>query len=171
MSSPPDSHSHTPLHDQDHDQDPSPSSAPDSTPNNPLLRTTNPLVSSLEQEVLDEYTRLLGNVNKLSTKLSTLAESPTTLTLDGLRGLERQTATVCTLLKASVYSIVLQQQIFNESEEQQQQQQMQMQQEMEGMEGDGYSGMMGQGGEGGEYGYGDGGYGGYGVEGESFGRY
>lgn len=71
MSSPPDSHSHTPLHDQDHDQDPSPSSAPDSTPNNPLLRTTNPLVSSLEQEVLDEYTRLLGNVNKVCTFPST----------------------------------------------------------------------------------------------------
>lgn len=108
----------------------------------------------------------------MSTKLSTLAESPTTLTLDGLRGLERQTATVCTLLKASVYSIVLQQQIFNESEEQQQQQQMQMQQEMEGMEGDGYSGMMGQGDDEYQQGeYGDGGYGGYGVEGESFGRY
>ena len=39
------------------------------------------------------------------------------MTLDGLRLLERKTATVCTLLKASVYSIVLQQQIFNESEE------------------------------------------------------
>ncbi|KAI2878207.1 hypothetical protein CBS115988_3278 [Aspergillus niger] len=149
-------------------EDPSPSSATE-TPN-PLLRTTNPLVSSLEQEVLDEYTRLLGNVNKLSTKLSTLAENPTTLTLDGLRGLERQTATVCTLLKASVYSIVLQQQIFNESEEQQQQQQQMQMQEME--DGDGYSGMMQrQEGEGVEYGYGDGGYGGYGAEGESFGRY
>jgi DASH complex subunit DAD3 len=45
------------------------------------------------------------------------------MTLDGLRMLERKTATVCTLLKASVYSIVLQQQIWNESEEQQQQQQ------------------------------------------------
>lgn len=44
------------------------------------------------------------------------------MTLDGLRLLERKTATVCTLLKASVYSIVLQQQIWNESEEQQQQQ-------------------------------------------------
>lgn len=42
--------------------------------------------------------------------------------LDGLRLLERKTATVCTLLKASVYSIVLQQQIWNENEEQQQQQ-------------------------------------------------
>lgn len=45
------------------------------------------------------------------------------MTLDGMRLLERKTATVCTLLKASVYSIVLQQQIWNENEEQQQQQQ------------------------------------------------
>lgn len=44
------------------------------------------------------------------------------MTLDGLRLLERKTATVCTLLKASVYSIVLQQQIWNEDQEQQQQQ-------------------------------------------------
>ncbi|OJJ50900.1 hypothetical protein ASPZODRAFT_11739 [Penicilliopsis zonata CBS 506.65] len=83
---------------------------------NPLL-LSNPLVSPLEQEVLDEYTRLLSNVNKLSDKLSSLAGSPSTLTLDGLRLLERKTATVCTLLKASVYSIVLQQQIWNESEQ------------------------------------------------------
>lgn len=83
---------------------------------NPLLRDSNPLVSNLEQEVLDEYARLLGNVNKLSTKLSDLAGSPSSLTLDGLRLLERKTATVCTLLKASVYSIVLQQQIWNEAE-------------------------------------------------------
>ena len=52
------------------------------------------------------------------------------MTLDGLRLLERKTATVCTLLKASVYSIVLQQQIWNESEEQQQQQQQQRQRQM-----------------------------------------
>ncbi|KAE8149144.1 DASH complex subunit Dad3-domain-containing protein [Aspergillus avenaceus] len=91
---------------------------------NPLLRASNPLVSDLEQEVLDEYARLLGNVNKLSDKLADLSGDPASLTLDGLRLLERKTATVCTLLKASVYSIVLQQQIFNESEEQQQQQQM-----------------------------------------------
>lgn len=45
------------------------------------------------------------------------------MTLDGMRLLERKTATVCTLLKASVYSIVLQQQIWNEDQEQQQQQQ------------------------------------------------
>lgn len=33
--------------------------------NNPLLRSANPLVSDLEQEVLDEYARLLDNVNKV----------------------------------------------------------------------------------------------------------
>ncbi|CAG7947394.1 unnamed protein product [Penicillium nalgiovense] len=90
--------------------------------NNPLL-AGNPLVSDLEQEVLEEYARLLRNVNQLSDKLADLAGSPASMPLDGLRLLERKTATVCTLLKASVYSIVLQQQIWNENEEQQQQQQ------------------------------------------------
>lgn len=32
---------------------------------NPLLGNNNPLVSDLEQEVLDEYSRLLGNVNQV----------------------------------------------------------------------------------------------------------
>ncbi|KAL2821658.1 DASH complex subunit Dad3-domain-containing protein [Aspergillus granulosus] len=100
---------------------PNPTSA--STAVNPLLRPSHPFVSDLEQEVLDEYARLLGNVNKLSTKLADLAESPSSMTLDGLRQLERKTATVCTLLKASVYSIVLQQQMINEGEEAAQQQQ------------------------------------------------
>ncbi|KAF3384438.1 hypothetical protein F1880_002678, partial [Penicillium rolfsii] len=90
--------------------------------NNPLLGDDNSLVSELEQEVLDEYARLLRNVNQLSEKIGDLAGSPASMTLDGLRMLERKTATVCTLLKASVYSIVLQQQIMNESEEQQQHQ-------------------------------------------------
>ncbi|KAJ9204292.1 hypothetical protein DTO164E3_2054 [Paecilomyces variotii] len=87
-----------------------------STTENPLLRPSNPLVSDLEQEVLDEYTRLLENVNKLSDKLADLSGNPSSMTLDGLRLLERKTATVCTLLKASVYSIVLQQQIYNDEE-------------------------------------------------------
>ncbi|KAJ5674598.1 DASH complex subunit Dad3 [Penicillium maclennaniae] len=89
--------------------------------NNPLLGNDNPLVSDLEQEVLDEYSRLLRNVNQLSEKVADLAGSPASMTLDGMRLLERKTATVCTLLKASVYSIVLQQQIWNEDQEQQQQ--------------------------------------------------
>ncbi|KAB8273362.1 DASH complex subunit Dad3-domain-containing protein [Aspergillus minisclerotigenes] len=98
---------------------------------NPLLRASNPMVSDLEQEVLDEYSRLLGNVNKLSEKLADLSGDPSSLTLDGLRLLERKTATVCTLLKASVYSIVLQQQIFNENEEQQQQMEQQQSDQMQ----------------------------------------
>jgi len=40
-----------------------------------------------------------------------MAGAPTTTTLDGLRELERKTSLVLTLLKASVYSIVLQQEI------------------------------------------------------------
>ncbi|KAN0081046.1 DASH complex subunit Dad3 domain containing protein [Elaphomyces granulatus] len=81
-----------------------------------LLSSSPPLVSEIEQEVLDEYARLLDNVNKLSSALADLAGDPSSLTLDGLRLLERKTATVCTLLKASVYSIVLQQQIINEED-------------------------------------------------------
>ncbi|KAL5362396.1 DASH complex subunit Dad3-domain-containing protein [Aspergillus floccosus] len=149
------------------DHDPTtPPPARESSSENPLLRASNPLVSDLEQEVLDEYSRLLGNVNKvdtpstrlpgvyrppvqlsqptsLSQKLADLSGDPSSLTLDGLRVLERKTATVCTLLKASVYSIVLQQQIFNESEEQQQHQQ----QDQEQQEGMGYpdQGLMDEG--------------------------
>ncbi|KAL2051254.1 hypothetical protein ABVK25_008503 [Lepraria finkii] len=72
--------------------------------------------SPLEQEVLDEYALLLSNLNKLSTVLSSLAERPTAEVVDGLRMLERKTSLVCTLLKASVYSIVLQQQIYGGDE-------------------------------------------------------
>jgi DASH complex subunit DAD3 len=106
-------------------------------------------LSPLEQEVLDEYARLLGNLNEaclsllipapspsllipsshsipshsslllcsqahklqMSTLLSTLSATPSVEILDALRGLERKTSLVFTLLKASVYSIVLQQQI------------------------------------------------------------
>ncbi|KAI4270929.1 MAG: hypothetical protein LQ337_006378 [Flavoplaca oasis] len=75
-----------------------------------------PPCTPLEQEVLDEYSRLLSNLQKLSTSVSTLADRPTAEILDGLRLLERKTSLVCTLLKASVYSIVLQQQIYGGEE-------------------------------------------------------
>ncbi|EDU40020.1 DASH complex subunit Dad3 [Pyrenophora tritici-repentis] len=68
-------------------------------------------LTPLEQEVLDEYARLLGNLNTMSTLLLTLSNAPSAAILDGLRGLERKTSLVFTLLKASVYSIVLNQQI------------------------------------------------------------
>lgn len=86
--------------------------------------------------MLQVWTRNTNNDGgeKLSDKLAGLAGDPTSLTLDGLRLLERKTATVCTLLKASVYSIVLQQQMINESEEQQHQEQQQQQQYEDGQD-------------------------------------
>ncbi|KAK8219242.1 hypothetical protein M8818_000975 [Zalaria obscura] len=71
-------------------------------------------LSPLEQEVLDEYSRLAGNLGDLSNILADLASRPSAEILDALRGLERKTTTVFTLLKASVYSIVLQQEIFSD---------------------------------------------------------
>jgi DASH complex subunit DAD3 len=70
-----------------------------------------------EQQVLDEYARLLGNLNNLNALLAELSENPSAEILDSLRGLERKTSLVFTLLKASVYSIVLQQQIGVDEEQ------------------------------------------------------
>ncbi|RYP11964.1 hypothetical protein DL767_011533 [Monosporascus sp. MG133] len=70
-----------------------------------------PELSPLEQEVLEEYERLAENMKKLATILDAMADRPATEILDGLRELERKTSLVFTLLKASVYSIVLQQEI------------------------------------------------------------
>ncbi|KAJ9602778.1 hypothetical protein H2200_012558 [Cladophialophora chaetospira] len=67
-------------------------------------------VSLLEQEVLDEYERLSKNMKELSSTLADLSSGPITLEIaEGLRLLERKVASVYTLMKASVYSIVLQQ--------------------------------------------------------------
>jgi len=54
------------------------------------------------------------DTSQLSGILAELAANPSVEILDSLRGLERKTATVFTLLKASVYSIVLQQEIRDE---------------------------------------------------------
>ncbi|KAK4241058.1 DASH complex subunit Dad3-domain-containing protein [Achaetomium macrosporum] len=84
------------------------------------LLTSPPELTPLEQEVLDEYERLAENMKKLASLLDTLASAPATEILDGLRELERKTSLVFTLLKASVYSIVLQQEIGWEGAGQQQ---------------------------------------------------
>ncbi|TVY22850.1 DASH complex subunit [Lachnellula hyalina] len=70
-------------------------------------------LSPLEQDVLDEYERLAENMKKFASLLDTMAGKPTAEILDGLRQLERKTSLVFTLLKASVYSIVLQQEIYS----------------------------------------------------------
>lgn len=56
----------------------------------------------------------------MSTLLSELSDKPSAAILDGLRGLERKTSLVFTLLKASVYSIVLNQQIQDNGQESEQ---------------------------------------------------
>lgn len=55
-------------------------------------------------------TKYTNNV-QLATILDNLASAPASDILDGLRELERKTSLAFTLLKASVYSIVLQQEI------------------------------------------------------------
>lgn len=50
--------------------------------------------------------------------LADLAAKPSAEILDALRGLERKTTSVFTLLKASVYTIVLQQEIFGDEQQQ-----------------------------------------------------
>ncbi|KAK9477299.1 DASH complex subunit Dad3-domain-containing protein [Lipomyces japonicus] len=72
------------------------------------------LLSPVEQDLLHEYKSLSQNLLKLSTEIAKLAEIPTPEILDNLRILERKTALVFTLLKASVYSIFLQQQLHEQ---------------------------------------------------------
>jgi len=78
-----------------------------------LIHTCNEDLTPLEQDVLEEYERLAENMKKLASLLDTMAGKPTAEILDGLRQLERKTSLVFTLLKASVYSIVLQQEIYS----------------------------------------------------------
>ncbi|KAK6531554.1 hypothetical protein TWF281_008348 [Arthrobotrys megalospora] len=68
-------------------------------------------LSHTEREILDEYRALLQNLNQLSTTIGTLANQPTSQTIDSLRLLERKTGLISTLMKASVYSIILQQEL------------------------------------------------------------
>lgn len=78
--------------------------------NNNNTNTPSSNVTPLEQEVLDEYERLLSNMNQLTKTLADLSSGPITLEIaESLRLLERKVASVYTLMKASVYSIVLQQ--------------------------------------------------------------
>ncbi|RDL37211.1 Uncharacterized protein BP5553_04644 [Venustampulla echinocandica] len=87
----------------------------DPTDTTTALRSSTPSedLTPLEQDVLDEYERLSENMKRLAALLDNMAGRPTAEVLDGLRQLERKTSLVFTLLKASVYSIVLQQEIYS----------------------------------------------------------
>ncbi|RDW72078.1 hypothetical protein BP5796_08112 [Coleophoma crateriformis] len=82
-------------------------------PTNVALPSNEEDLTPLEADILEEYERLAGNMKKLAQILDTMAGRPTAEILDGLRQLERKTSLVFTLLKASVYSIVLQHEIDN----------------------------------------------------------
>lgn len=65
----------------------------------------------IDRHFADRRRDLFFGGGQLASLLDNLAGQPTTDILDGLRELERKTSLVFTLLKASVYSIVLQQEI------------------------------------------------------------
>jgi len=85
----------------------------DASESTTTLPLTNEDLSPLEQDILDEYERLAENMKKLASLLDNMASKPTSEMLDGLRILERKTSLVFLALKASVYSIVLQQEIYS----------------------------------------------------------
>lgn len=73
--------------------------------------SSGPNVFSDHQRVFQKADLLCAASKQLASILDTMAAQPTTEILDGLRDLERKTALVFTLLKTSVYSIVLQQEL------------------------------------------------------------
>ena len=84
--------------------------------NSPLLFFPNVFCDNNDTLLVPNAIRLTlsDSAAKLSTILAELAANPSAAILDSLRGLERKTTTVFTLLKASVYSIVLEQGRFGE---------------------------------------------------------
>jgi DASH complex subunit DAD3 len=98
----------------------------------PPTASASAALSPLEQQLLNEYTKLLDNLHRVlpppnthtpanTTQLSAasakLGNAPAAEMMDSLRMLERKTGLVFTLLKASVYSMVLQHQMNTELEE------------------------------------------------------
>ncbi|KAF8251570.1 hypothetical protein K440DRAFT_538906 [Wilcoxina mikolae CBS 423.85] len=83
----------------------------------PPTASASAALSPLEQQLLNEYTKLLDNLHRLSAVSAQLGNAPAAEMMDSLRMLERKTGLVFTLLKASVYSMVLQHQMNTELEE------------------------------------------------------
>ena len=86
--------------------------------------TVPPQFTPLEQELLQEYTKLVSNMNivsllstynwsrrvangQVSTLIADMAGQPTSRILEALRSLERKTGLVFTFFKASVYAMVV----------------------------------------------------------------
>ncbi|RPA86848.1 hypothetical protein BJ508DRAFT_357927 [Ascobolus immersus RN42] len=75
-----------------------------------------PLLTPLEEDILEAYRRLLDNMNRLADHINSLAEKPPQIMLDQLRELERKSGLVFTAFKASVYSLMLQEQLTLDEE-------------------------------------------------------
>lgn len=65
-----------------------------------------PKINAQEQLVLEEYSRLVDNLEVLNARITTLAHLPTSQVLDNLRVVERKTGLVFTLFKSSVWAIL-----------------------------------------------------------------
>ncbi|TGZ79213.1 DASH complex, subunit Dad3 [Ascodesmis nigricans] len=75
------------------------------------------LLTPLEQGILDEYHKLLLNLQSISSGIAKLADAPVADIMESLRALERKSGLVFTLLKASVYKMVLMHQLNEEGAE------------------------------------------------------
>ncbi|RIB13766.1 DASH complex subunit Dad3 [Gigaspora rosea] len=62
--------------------------------------------SSLENDVLLEYERLVSNIDRLNQTITRLNTTDVLVLIDKLRALEKKVGLVYTLFKASVYSLV-----------------------------------------------------------------
>ncbi|QSL66861.1 hypothetical protein MERGE_001248 [Pneumocystis wakefieldiae] len=71
-----------------------------------ISRLTVDSFSLLEIALLQEYSKLVQNLNTLSNILHVLAHTPMSQVLDSLSILERKTGLVFTLFKASVWAIL-----------------------------------------------------------------
>lgn len=69
----------------------------------------NEQLTSIEAELLDEYRDISNNLNKLSEAIARINDIPTPKVLASLQQLESKTSLVFTLLRASVYSVMVQQ--------------------------------------------------------------
>ncbi|CAG8456065.1 20802_t:CDS:2 [Dentiscutata erythropus] len=72
-----------------------------------LQQTTETYMSSsLENDVLLEYERLVSNIDRLNQTITRLNTTDVLVLIDRLRALEKKVGLVYTLFKASVYSLV-----------------------------------------------------------------
>lgn len=67
-------------------------------------------MDATQQAILAEYEQLLHNLRALDASIAGLARLPSHEILDGLRSVEKKAGLVFTLMKASVYALLMQQQ-------------------------------------------------------------